>query len=147
MSAVVTEDRSQLESGQNTLFPGAVDDAGDHHFVPLIKLGETAVYVDVGWILRPIVTIEICRRVKGFTVGVIAKEREVIAEAFLDLQDAALVEGVSLGAVLIVLHNHRVHKPLNGVSGQAAGFSASQRASCRCLRMLVPIGSSSTIGV
>src|ERR1700686_5457139 len=113
MSAVVTEDRSQLESGQNTLFPGAVDHAGDHHFVPLIKLGETAVNVDVGWILRPIVTIEICRRVKGFTVGVIPKEREVIAEAFFELQDASLVEVVRLRVVRLIRYNQRIHKRLN----------------------------------
>src|ERR1700722_2429919 len=133
MSAVVTEDRSQLESGQNALFPGAVDHAGDHHFVPLIKLGETAVYVDVGWILRAIVAIEIRRRVKGFTVGVIPKEREVIAEAFLDLQDAALVQGVPLRAVRVVLDNQRIHKTPRRrvIARQATRFSASQRVSSR----------------
>src|SRR6202035_3804787 len=139
MSAVVTEDRSQLESGQNTLFPGAVDHAGDHHFVPLIKLGETAVYVDVGWILRPIVTIEICRRVKGFTVGVIPKEREVITEALLDFYNAALVKSVCLRAVGVVLHHQRIHKALGSgfITRQAAGLSASERVGPR--RRCVPV--------
>src|ERR1700722_20688117 len=148
MSAVVTEDRSQLESGQNALFPGAVDHARDHHFVALIKLGETAVYVDVGRILRPIVTIEICSPVKGFTVGVIPKERKVIAEAFLDLQDAALVEGVRLRAVRVILDDQRIHKTLSRwvVARQATGFSASQRVGSRCRRIPVAIGNSPTIG-
>src|ERR1700686_2793096 len=127
MSAVETEDRSQLESGQNASFPGAVDHAGDHHFVPVIKLRETAVYVDVGWILRPVVTIEICRRVKRFTVGVIPKEREVIAEAFLDLQDAPFIKGVCLRAVRVILDHQRIHKTRNRwvIARQATGFSAS----------------------
>src|ERR1700730_6530314 len=134
MSAVVTEDRSQLESGQNTLFPGAVDHAGNHHFVPLIKLGETGVNVDVGWILRPIVTIEICRCVKGFTVGLLPKEREEIAEAFFNLQDAALVEGVPNRAVRVILDNQRIHKTLNrSRTGEHSGweFSTAQRVGPR----------------
>src|ERR1700722_15868575 len=148
MSAVVTEDRSQLESRQNTLFPGAVDHAGYHHFVPLIKLGDTAVYVDVGRILRSIVTIEICRRVKSFTVGVISEEREVIAEAFFDLHDAALVEGIRLRAVRIILDDQRIHKTLNRrvIAWQTTGFSASQRVSSRCRRIPVAIGNSPAIG-
>ncbi len=77
MSAVVTENWRQLEPRQYGLFPGTIEYARDHHLVPLIKFGETAVEVDIRRILRPVVAIEIRRCVEGFTVGVIPKEREV----------------------------------------------------------------------
>jgi len=37
MAAVVLENRRELEAGQDSAFPGAVNHSGEHDFVPFVK--------------------------------------------------------------------------------------------------------------
>src|ERR1700733_1785230 len=116
--------------------------------MPLIKFGETAVQVDIGWILRSIVAVEIRRRVEGLAVSVIPEQRKMIAEALLDFQNAALVKSVRLRAVGVVLDHQRIHEAVNSwiITGQASGFSASQRVGSRRRRIPIAIGNNLAIG-
>src|SRR5215472_12068861 len=114
VSPVVGENGSELEPRQDIPVPGTVDDSGDHHFVPLIKLGKTPVYVNVRRILRTVVGVVVSGCIKALAEGVIAKQCEALAEAPLEFNDTALVNRIGLRAVLVVLYNERIHKALYG---------------------------------
>ena len=43
----------------------------------------------------------------------------MIAEAFREFRDAAFVKSIRLRAILVVLHNQRIHKAWLGIAGQA----------------------------
>src|SRR5215469_7219804 len=88
--------------------------------MPFVKFGEAAIQIYVCRVLRAVVAVVVGRSVKALAVGVVPKHGEMIAETFLDLQDSALVNSVSLGAVLVILNHQRIHKTIGrGGTGQA----------------------------
>src|SRR5262249_7112705 len=113
MPAVITENRGQLETGQDPLSPWAVEHRGNHHFVSLVELRKTSIEIDVGRVLRAVVTVEIGRRIDRFAVSVVSEYREVVAEPLLDFQDSTLIQGIPLGAVLVVLNHQGIHEAGN----------------------------------
>src|SRR5215469_219054 len=143
VSTVVGENGSQLEPGQDMLAPGAVDDSPDHHLVPFIKLGESPIQIDVRWILRAVVAVVVGGRVKPLAEGVVAKHTEALAEAPFEFNDAAFVIPIGLRAVLVVLHDQRIHKALYGCARQASG--TAERV-CRRAGIPVAVGNPMTIG-
>ena len=68
----------------------------------------------------------------------------MIAEAFRDFQDAAPVDRIRLGAVLVVLHNQGIHEALGGVAGQALNSTqrvgSSRRSIPVAIRNLLTVG-------
>ncbi len=95
MAAVKAHNGGELEAGQECVFPRAIEDSGGDKLVPLIKLGEAAFGRQIGIVLRPEVTVEVCGSVIRFAIGVVGEEREVVAEAFFKFDDAALVKSGS----------------------------------------------------
>src|SRR6516225_1453866 len=121
VSAVVREDRSELETRDDRALPRAVEHAGDDHLMALIERREAAVQAQIGRVLRSIVTVEIRGGVETLAVSVIPQDREGIAEALLDFQDSSLVERRRCSRVLVVLHNQRVHKTGKRICARVAG--------------------------
>src|SRR5205807_3038083 len=56
------------------------------------------------------------------------------------------VESMCRGGILVVLYHQGIHKALLGITGQAAGLSASQRVGSRGRRIPVAIGNRLAIG-
>src|SRR5579872_337908 len=110
MSAVVRKNGRELETRQHAFLPRTVEHSRDHQLMTLVEFRKSAVEAQVGRVLRAVVRIEIRRGVVGFAVGVIPKNRVVIAKAFLDFHNATLVKGGRRGGVLVILHDERIHK-------------------------------------
>src|SRR5262249_50280997 len=142
MPTVIAHNRRELEAGENFLFPRAVKHPGDDDFVALIELGEASIEIDVGGILGAIVAVEIGGGIESLAEGVIGKQGEVSAETFLYFENAALIEGIGLGGVLVILHDKRVHETANAwiIAGQTARFGPSQWVGSRRGRIPIAIG-------
>src|SRR5271156_1468200 len=80
MSAVVLKNRRELKPLQDGLFPWAVDHRSHHHLMPLIKRRYSALKVQVRWILRTEVGVEIGACVDCLAVSVVREEREVVTQ-------------------------------------------------------------------
>src|SRR5271155_4336337 len=131
MTAVVLENWRELKTRQESVLPGAVDHSGYHDLVAFVKFGERAVQLQIGRILRTEVGVEIGAGVKGFAVGVISEEREIIVEAFVDFDNAALVEGGGVGGVLVILNDQRIDEASERVRCAGEAFGAAERVGYR----------------
>ena len=76
-----------------------------NQLVTLIERRKSALGSQIGIVHRPKVAVEIGGVVGGPAPSVVAKQREVIAEAFLNFENASVVEGRSCGRVLVCLQN------------------------------------------
>src|SRR6476646_1938050 len=112
MPAVIADDGCELKARKDGIFPRAVEDGSQNEFVALVEVRKTAFGSEIGVVYRAKVAVEVRGGIKRLAVGVIADEREIVAEALLDLNDATLVESRCLRAVLICLENRRIHKAL-----------------------------------
>src|ERR1700756_5505410 len=121
VSAVVREDRSKLEAGDDRALPRAIEHAGDDRLMALIERREATVQAQIGRVLRSVVTVEIRGGVKTLAVSVIPQKGEGIAEALLNFHDSPLVERRRCSSVLVVLHNQRVHKTGERTCARVAG--------------------------
>src|SRR5437016_125322 len=100
MAAVVADDGGQLEAAEYAVtpitilaaFPGAVKNGSDHNLVPLIEGGKSALGRQIRLVRRAKVTVEVGGCIKSLAERVVTHEGEVIAEALLDLQNAALIK-------------------------------------------------------
>ena len=110
MSAVVLEDRRQLEALEDGLLPRTVQHRSHHHFVPLVERRNSAIEVQVCRILRTEVGVEIGSGVDGFAVGVICEEREIVAQALRHLQNPTFIQTRRCGCVLVVLNHKRIYE-------------------------------------
>jgi len=108
MPAVKTNNGRKLEAREGGAFPRAMDDRRRDNLVPLIKVGEPSFGRQISVVLRPKVTVEICRSVQCFAIGVVANECEVVAELLFEFDDSTLVKRGSLRRILIRLKNRRI---------------------------------------
>src|SRR5580700_1647546 len=131
MTAVVLENWRELKTRQESILPWAVDHSGRHDLVAFIEFGERAVQLQIGRILRAEVGVEIGAGVEGFAVGVACEEREIVAEAFVDFDNAALVEARRRRSVLIVLCNQHIYETgRDGLTETVEGNRAGVNAAC-----------------
>src|SRR6185437_8587220 len=119
MPAVIADDGGDLKARKDGIFPRAIEDGSENEFVALVEVRKTAIGAEISVVYRAKVAIEVRGSVKRLAVGVVANKREIVAEALLDLNDAAFVESGSLRAVLIRLENPRIHKALEYSSAGA----------------------------
>src|SRR5260370_2666387 len=148
MSTVVTKNRSQLKAGKEGILPGTFNYAGRNEFLALIELRKLAIGAEVGLILRSKIAIKISSRVEAFAESVVAKQREVIAEALLDFYDSSLVKGGTRGSVLIVLDDKRIYEASEGsecIGRAGKAFRATERI-CTGTKVPVTVGDGLPVG-
>jgi len=87
------------------VFRGTVHNGRDHYFVLLVKVRQGSFRGEVHFIERRVITIEICRVIDCFAIGVVGHQGEVVAEVLFHFKDAAMVDRVCDGAVLVVLED------------------------------------------
>src|SRR5215467_9201181 len=76
--------------------------------MPLVESGKPAISRQVCFVSREVV--EVGGVVVSFAVGVVRHQRIVLAEALLELQNAALEQSRGVGLVVGTLSNQRIYK-------------------------------------
>src|SRR5207244_2764218 len=93
IAAVIVDDRREFEALQDTVVPGAFEYARCDELVSFVKIRESAVGGEIGFVLGSEVTIEIGGGVPGLAVGVVNHGHKVMAETLLHLEGDTLVQG------------------------------------------------------
>src|SRR5258708_38733215 len=110
MPAVVPDNRRDLETGQDLVFPRSFQNGCHYDFVTLVERREAPLRGQVGLVLRAKVAVEVGSGIKRFAQSVIRHHSEGIAEALLDLHNPAFIQRRSRGRIYVVLQQQRIGK-------------------------------------